>query len=208
MTFDRDMSPSFTWNGDGPDFPFIPESNAVWRDQRTCVVPVKLEPGRNYRIGLNTFSPNYQSFRSVEGVRALRRRSTLPHGAQENRDERSEASKGQVELPKVEPSSQAVAEGVGWENFRVVGTREKLIKAYGDLEPSPGSQWTGWVVRDHIDCWFDEAGHVTSVRFNEGFNLPLTSGVKIGSSENKVLLADGVPESIVQQPQWREFYLL
>ena len=205
VTFDRDMSPSFTWNGKGADFPFVPDSNAFWRDNRTCVLPVKLEPGRSYRIGLNTFSPNHQSFCSAQGVRVLP--TTICFSTRGTRcpDEGSGASKSQVEPPKVEPNSQTVVEGVGWESFRVGAHRDELIKTYGNPEPSPGTQWTGWIPRHHIDCWFDPAGRVTSVQFHEGFKLPLTSGVKIGSSENQVLSAYGVPEELLQQPQWREF---
>ena len=100
-------------------------------------------------------------------------------------------------------ASDAVVEGVGWSGFRVGATREQLSKAFGPLEPTPtpGSQWTGWVTRHHIDCWFDQAGRAVEVRFNEGFNLPLTSGVKIGSPEKDVLAAYGSPDRVVNKPQ-------
>ena len=96
-------------------------------------------------------------------------------------------------------------EGVGWESFRVGATREELIKAYGDPEPNPGNPWVRWTSKHHVDCIFGQDGRAVEVRFNEGFNWPLTSGVKIGSSEKEVLSAYGVPDSVVQQPQAKMF---
>jgi RNA polymerase sigma-70 factor (ECF subfamily) len=68
ITFNQDMGQGITFNGEGASFPFLPGANASWRDRRTCVLPVKLEPGRSYRIALNQFSPNDQSFRSAQGA--------------------------------------------------------------------------------------------------------------------------------------------
>ena len=114
----------------------------------------------------------------------------------------SEAS-GEAQEAAREGADAKVVEGVGWGGFRVGATREELIKAFGPLEhtPTPGSQWTGWVARYHIDCWFDQAGRAVEVRFNRGFNLPLTSGVKIGSPEKDVLAAYGSPDRVVNTPQ-------
>ena len=206
VTFDRDMSASFTWNGDGPGFPFVPEVRAFWRDQRTCVLPVKLAPGRDYRIGLNTFSPNYQSFRSAKGARAMPmtiRFST--RGTKSN--ESDEASKSPPEPPKIEPNSQVVVEGIGWDSFRLGATREELVKAYGQPDPNPNPQipWVSWKSKYHVDCFFGRDGHAVEIRFNKGFSLPLASGIKIGSSEKEVLAAYGVPDNIVQQPQAKMF---
>jgi hypothetical protein len=47
--------------------------------------------------------------------------------------------------------------------------------------------------------------HAAEVDFEGGFSLPLTSGVKIGSSEKDVLLAYGVPDRVVQQPMGKLF---
>jgi hypothetical protein len=94
-----------------------------------------------------------------------------------------------------------VVEGVGWRGFRIGATQEQLRKAYGPLETSPGGTRKGWITRRHLDFWFDEAGHAVEVRFVRGFNLPLTSGVKIGSREKAVLLAYGSPDRVVNQPE-------
>ena len=69
VTFDRDMGKGMSWTGGPPDFPPIPEGQrAHWRDARTCVLPVNIESGSYYRVGIN--STSYQNFRSGEGVPA------------------------------------------------------------------------------------------------------------------------------------------
>jgi RNA polymerase sigma-70 factor (ECF subfamily) len=66
VTFDQDMGGGFSWTGGGPEFPTTPRgAKARWQDKRTCVLPVKLEPGHHYRVGIN--SPSYRNFSSVAG---------------------------------------------------------------------------------------------------------------------------------------------
>jgi beta-lactamase regulating signal transducer with metallopeptidase domain len=70
VTFDRDMGGGMSWTGGGPEFPPIPEGQKPqWRDKRTCVMPVKLQAGHYYRVGIN--STSYRNFRSAAGVPAL-----------------------------------------------------------------------------------------------------------------------------------------
>lgn len=70
VTFDQDMSEGFSWTGGGSEYPQSPEgAQAQWRGKRTCVLPVKLEPGHHYRVGIN--SPSYRNFRSAAGESAL-----------------------------------------------------------------------------------------------------------------------------------------
>ena len=70
VTFDQDMGDGMLWTGGGPEFPAILEgAQAHWRDNRTCVLPVKLQGGHHYRVGIN--SQSYQNFRSAAGVPAL-----------------------------------------------------------------------------------------------------------------------------------------
>jgi beta-lactamase regulating signal transducer with metallopeptidase domain len=70
VTFDRDMDVGgYSWTGAGPDHPPTPEGeSAVWTDKRTCVLPVQLEKGKFYRVGIN--SSSHQNFRSAMGVPA------------------------------------------------------------------------------------------------------------------------------------------
>ncbi len=68
VTFDRDMEGGMSWTGGGPDMPTSPESKrAYWKsNKRTCVLPVKLQPGHHYRIGINSMS--HQNFRGTNGL--------------------------------------------------------------------------------------------------------------------------------------------
>ena len=70
VMFDRDMQGGFSWTGGGPDYPPMAENmKPHWRNTRTCVLPVKMEVGRFYRVGIN--SKSHGNFRSVEGVSAM-----------------------------------------------------------------------------------------------------------------------------------------
>jgi beta-lactamase regulating signal transducer with metallopeptidase domain len=67
VTFDQDMRKGFSWTGGGPDFPpGIKGNKAYWRNSRTCVLPVKLEARRYYRVGIN--STSYNNFRGTNGT--------------------------------------------------------------------------------------------------------------------------------------------
>jgi RNA polymerase sigma-70 factor (ECF subfamily) len=69
VTFDQEMGGGMSWTGGGPEFPPAPEGQkAQWRDKRTCVLPVKLEAGHYYRVGIN--STSYQNFSSAHGLAA------------------------------------------------------------------------------------------------------------------------------------------
>ncbi len=70
VTFDRDMASGFSWTGGGSNHPpVIDGQRPYWRDTRTAILPVKLEPGRFYRVGIN--SKSHQNFRGADGVPAL-----------------------------------------------------------------------------------------------------------------------------------------
>lgn len=69
VTFDRDMQGGFSWTGGGEDYPPSPEGKKpVWRDRRTCVLPVELKSGRYYRVGIN--SASFQNFKGTAGIPA------------------------------------------------------------------------------------------------------------------------------------------
>lgn len=69
VTFDRDMGRGMSWTGGAPFFPPADTGReARWMDARTCVLPVKLEAGNYYRLGIN--SSNHQNFRGADGVAA------------------------------------------------------------------------------------------------------------------------------------------
>lgn len=65
VTFDQDMADGFSWTGGGPFYPESTEGQRpYWRDKRTCILPVTLEAGHFYRVGINA-APRFMSFRSV-----------------------------------------------------------------------------------------------------------------------------------------------
>jgi len=69
VTFDRDMSSGMSWTGVPPEFPPLDESRkAKWSDARTCVLPVKLEKGKFYRVGIN--DTRHVNFKSSTGAAA------------------------------------------------------------------------------------------------------------------------------------------
>jgi beta-lactamase regulating signal transducer with metallopeptidase domain len=66
ITFDSDMQRGMSWTGGPPDFPSVDKSRkARWINSRTCVLPVKLEKGRYYRVGIN--STSHRNFRGTGG---------------------------------------------------------------------------------------------------------------------------------------------
>jgi beta-lactamase regulating signal transducer with metallopeptidase domain len=69
VTFDREMRGGMSWTGGPPLMPEIDKSRKPeWRNGRTCAIPVKLEAGSYYRVGIN--SESYQNFRSKDDVAA------------------------------------------------------------------------------------------------------------------------------------------
>jgi beta-lactamase regulating signal transducer with metallopeptidase domain len=69
VTFNIPMDTGgFSWTGGGPSFPTIPDGQKPrWsRDGKSCTLPVKLEPGHKYELGLNSVS--HKNFGSKWGV--------------------------------------------------------------------------------------------------------------------------------------------
>ena len=70
VTFDQDMREGFSWTGGGAAFP-KGAGAPHWVDKRTCVAPVELEPGKFYRVGIN--SKSHRNFCGVNGIPARNR---------------------------------------------------------------------------------------------------------------------------------------
>lgn len=68
VTFNVPMGDGFSWTGGGPQYPNTPAGKKpYWTDDHlTCVLPVQLQPGSDYRLGLN--SPSFRGFQSATGV--------------------------------------------------------------------------------------------------------------------------------------------
>lgn len=131
VTFDRDMDVGgYSWTGGGPNFPTSPEgSTAVWKDKRTCVLPVELKKGMFYRVGINASS--FQNFKSELGVPA---ETTAIYFVTEG------GNKGlanRVRVPKVVKSTPEIG-------ATDVDPRLGLITVTFDLAMDPGGfSWTG-----------------------------------------------------------------
>ena len=68
VTFNMPMGEGMSWTGSGPALPESPdEKKASWStDGLTCTLPVALEPGHDYRMGLNDIG--HINFQSRSGV--------------------------------------------------------------------------------------------------------------------------------------------
>jgi hypothetical protein len=62
------MSPDgFSFTGGGPTFPGTEDGRPQWsKDGRTCTLPIALEAGKKYELGLNSFT--HKNFSSKWGV--------------------------------------------------------------------------------------------------------------------------------------------
>jgi hypothetical protein len=127
VTFDQDMGGGMSWTGGGPEFPESPSgAKAFWRDSRTCVLPVKLEGGHSYRVGIN--APSYRNFRSAAGVPAPASAITFSTKGASN-DPKSQAPK----LVSVKPAhgSRDVSPGL------------KELRVTFNMPMADGASWTG-----------------------------------------------------------------
>ncbi|GMU25053.1 MAG: hypothetical protein AMXMBFR13_51240 [Phycisphaerae bacterium] len=69
VTFDRPMTDgSWSWTGGGETFPKITGKIHYDAARKTCTMPVSLEPGKVYWVGIN--SPSHRNFTSQAGVPA------------------------------------------------------------------------------------------------------------------------------------------
>ena len=72
VTFSKDMMSDRMWSWvkiSNETFPVISGKIEYLDDKRTCVAPVKLEPGRTYAIWLN--SENFNAFRDLDNNPAI-----------------------------------------------------------------------------------------------------------------------------------------
>jgi RNA polymerase sigma factor (sigma-70 family) len=71
VTFSKDMTDkSWSWSGaDEGDFPNSDGEPSYDKDNRTCVMPVKLEPGKTYALWLN--SERFHNFKDADGRSAV-----------------------------------------------------------------------------------------------------------------------------------------
>jgi RNA polymerase sigma-70 factor (ECF subfamily) len=129
VTFDQDMGGGMSWTGGGPEFPSIPDGKqAHWRDKRTCVLPVKLQGGHHYRVGINSVS--FRNFRSEAGVPAL---TSAIYFTTEGT---SDARQPQAQVPKI----VSVKPPLGAKD---VSPDLKELRVTFDVPMGKGCSWTG-----------------------------------------------------------------
>jgi RNA polymerase sigma-70 factor (ECF subfamily) len=129
VTFDRDMATGMSWTGGPPHFPPVDKSReARWTDTRTCVLPVKLEKGSYYRLGIN--STSHRNFRSRDGVSAP---PTTLHfttaGASKEIEQRVQAPA----IVEIEPANGA----------KDVDPKTKALRVTFNMKMGEGMSWTG-----------------------------------------------------------------
>ena len=87
-----------------------------------------------------------------------------------------------------------IAEGKGWNGFKLGATREELIQALGQPDSDSDNRWLKWAPA-HVHCLVDEARGAFELRFDEGFPGLTTAGIAIGSPLKDALAAYGEPSS-------------
>ncbi|MHC4467567.1 MAG: right-handed parallel beta-helix repeat-containing protein, partial [Planctomycetota bacterium] len=71
VTFDQPMMDgSWSWTGGGDTYPETTGQIRYDRNKTTCILPVRLAPGRVYWVGIN--SPSYKNFKNLANVPAQR----------------------------------------------------------------------------------------------------------------------------------------
>jgi beta-lactamase regulating signal transducer with metallopeptidase domain len=168
VTFDQDMGGGMSWTGGGSEYPPAPEGQrARWRDKRTCVLPVKLEAGHLYRVGIN--SQSYRNFRSAAGVPAI------PSAIYFTTQGASEELKRQISPPKIVATSPAVGAtdvDPGLTEITVtfdqdMGGGMSWTGGGSEYPPAPEGQRARW--RDKRTCVLPvklQAGHFYRVGIN------------------------------------------
>ena len=71
VTFSKDMQPGvWSWGQINKEtYPGTSESPKYLEDKRTCVLPVKLQPGKIYAVWINT--EKFQNFKDTKGLVAV-----------------------------------------------------------------------------------------------------------------------------------------
>ena len=129
VTFDLDMAEGMSWTGGPPEFPPLDESRKPrWKDARTCGLPVKLEPGTYYRVGIN--SKSHQNFQSKSGVPA---RPTAIYFTTQGASEKVQALARIPEVISLEPENGAAD----------VDPKTAQLRVTFNMPMGEGMSWTG-----------------------------------------------------------------
>jgi hypothetical protein len=91
-------------------------------------------------------------------------------------------------------SADQIAEGKGWNGFKLGATRAELIQALGQPDSDSDNRWMKWE-QAHVHCLVDDARGAFELRFDEGFPRLTTARIGIGSPLKDALAAYGEPSS-------------
>jgi hypothetical protein len=96
--------------------------------------------------------------------------------------------------PPARSGADQIAEGKGWNGFKVGATRAELIQALGQPDSDSDDRWMKWK-QAHVHCLVDDTHGAFELRFDEGFPGVTAAGIGIGSSLKEALAAYGEPSS-------------
>jgi hypothetical protein len=129
VTFDMPMGEGMSWTG---DVPAAEGQRARWsRDARTCIMPVELEPGTSYAMGLN--SPSHINFQSKWGVPLEAVRFEFTTSGEGDATARDEPEGDAPQIIAMTPKNGATD----------VSPKLKLIRVTFDRPMAGGFSWTG-----------------------------------------------------------------
>ena len=116
VTFDQPMRDrSWSWTGGGDTYPQLTGKPSYDAQRMTCTLPVRLEPGKVYWVGIN--SPSYRNFVSEKGepakwyiiLFATRSANSKPTPLPKDREQRANAINQKHQRPQANPTSQPAA---------------------------------------------------------------------------------------------------
>ena len=134
VTFSKDMMTEkmWSWCSESPDT--FPEADIATirylEDKRTCVLPVKLEPGKTYVIWIN--SQNNNAFRDIDNIPAIPYLlvfQTEPASSSTDSAEQAAVLAAESWLLLVDTGKYAESWSEGAHYFKAAVTQDRLVKS-------------------------------------------------------------------------------
>ena len=157
VTFDRPMiDKSWSWTGGGETYPEAAGKISYDANRTTCTMPVKLQPGKVYWVGVN--SPSHRNFKTPDRVPAkwyiilfaTRSADGKPKPLPADMLKRAKAINAAAATQQAEPSEQVKrdaenlsAEGWALWNQRKLPEAEAKFKAAVEKDPTNANAWNG-----------------------------------------------------------------
>jgi len=157
VTFDRPMmDKSWSWTGGGETYPESAGNISYDANRTTCTMPVKLQPGKVYWVGVN--SPSHRNFKTPDRVPAkwyiilfaTRSADGKPTPLPADMLKRAKAINAAAATQQAEPSEQVKrdaenlsAEGWALWNQRKLPEAEAKFQAAVAKDPTNANAWNG-----------------------------------------------------------------